>query len=428
MTPRWTGFKSPLAEGICQYIDFKRALGRRFATEERALRLLDSFLVEHRVRSIEALSPELFETFLRSRPRTRPKSYNALLGIVRRLLDWLVAHELLSFSPLRVKPRRETAARLPFLFDQATARRLLDAASRIPDGPRAPLRASTYHAVFAILYGLGLRVAEVAHLCCGDVDLDRNVLTVRRGKFGKNRLTRAPEMIALCQQIASIPTKRSARPEIRYLERDEIAALLADVPPHGRWGLRDRALLTFLYNTGARAQEAADLRVSDLDLGLARVRLRGKGDKWRTCPLWRETVRLLSMLLAAAGEGAQDAPVFASFGHRPLTRVGVYRVVCRHARKLEPKVPAGRGRRITPHVLRHTTAVHLLESGVESNVIRAWLGHASLATTDRYAEITIRTKEAALRACELPEAVVGPIPRRAAWRSDPALLKWLQSL
>jgi site-specific recombinase XerD len=188
MTPRWTGFKSPLAHGIRQYVAFKRALGRSFATEERALRLLDHFLVEHRVQTIEEISPEILATFMASRPRTEPKSYNGLLGIVRRLLDWLVTHRLLSKSPLRVHPRRETAHRLPFLFDLPTARRLLEAASRIPEGPRAPLRASTYHAVFAILYGLGLRVAEVAHLCCGDVDLDRNVLTVRRGKFGKSRL------------------------------------------------------------------------------------------------------------------------------------------------------------------------------------------------------------------------------------------------
>ena len=201
MTPRWTGFKSPLASGIRQYVASKRALGRKFATEERALHLLDHFLVEHRVQSIEEISPEILASFMASRPRKGPKSYNNLLGIVRRLLNWLVTHGLLSSSPLRVNPRRETAHRLPFLFDPPTARLLLEAASRVPDGSRAPLRASTYHAVFAILYGLGLRVAEVAHLCCGDVDLDRNVLTVRRGKFGKNRLVPfGPRMAALLQR------------------------------------------------------------------------------------------------------------------------------------------------------------------------------------------------------------------------------------
>lgn len=237
---------------------------------------------------------------------------------------------------------------------------------------------------------------------------------------------RVPEMLSVCQQVAAIPTKRTAPPEVRYLEPDEISALLERVPARGRWVLRDRAIILFLYNTGARAQETADLRVGDLDLEAARVRLNGKGQKWRTCPLWRETVRLLRVLIDRAA--SPDAPVFSSFRQRPLTRIGVYRVVCRHARSIERRSSNARGRRITPHVLRHTTAVHLLESGVEPNVIRAWLGHANVATTDRYAEITVRTKEAALRTCEPPPEVVGAIPRRPVWRDDPALLKWLGSL
>lgn len=262
----------------------------------------------------------------------------------------------------------------------------------------------------------------------GNLAQTRNQRLAALHTFFEYVANRVPEMLAVCQQIAAIPTKRSSIPEIRYLERDEISALLAHVPPDGRWALRDRALLLFLYNTGARAQEAADLHVGDLDLDAARVRLRGKGEKWRTCPLWRETVRLLGLLAAEAGCGASESPVFASFGHRPLTRVGIYRIVCRHARAVEREPSGSRGRRITPHVLRHTTAVHLLESGVETNVIRAWLGHANLATTDRYAEITVRTKEAALRVCEPPPEVVGAIPRKPVWRNDPALLKWLASL
>lgn len=188
MTPRWTGFQSPLAVGIKQHIAFKRALGRRFATEERALRLLDRFLVERHVQRVQEITPEILAAFLASRPRTGPRSYNHLLGVVRRLLDWLVVHGALGASPLRAKPRRETVQRVPFLFDPPLARRLLEAAARIPDGPRAPLRAPTYHAIFALLYGLGLRVAEVAHVQRGDLDLDRNLLTVRHGKFGKSRL------------------------------------------------------------------------------------------------------------------------------------------------------------------------------------------------------------------------------------------------
>ena len=185
----------------------------------------------------------------------------------------------------------------------------------------------------------------------------------------------------------------------------------------------------FLYNTGARAQEVADLRFDHLDLGAhSRVRLHGKGDKWRTCPLWDETARLLRLLLEPHVEQSlSQAAVFASSAGRPLTRFGIYKIVRRHSQFLDSNGPPPKRRTISPHVFRHTTAVHLLEAGVEVNVIRGWLGHADLSTTNRYAEINTRTKEAALRACEPPDASEG-FPRRPVWRSDEALLNWLASL
>jgi site-specific recombinase XerD len=183
--------------------------------------------------------------------------------------------------------------------------------------------------------------------------------------------------------------------------------------------------LLFLYNTGARVQEAAQLRVAHLELDApARVRLHGKGGKWRSCPLWEETTRRLRLLLDQTGPPQEpEAPVFAARG-RPLSRFGIYKIVRRHAQLLERRSSTPRPR-ITPHVFRHTAAVHLLEAGVEVNVIRGWLGHADLTTTNRYAEITVRSKETALRACEPPvEGASG----RPAWRDDRALLDWLASL
>jgi integrase/recombinase XerD len=234
---------------------------------------------------------------------------------------------------------------------------------------------------------------------------------------------RAPELLAECQRVAAIPTKRTTLPETRFLERDEIAGLLARLPTEGRHALRDRALLVFLYNTGARVQEVADLRVEHVDLERGpRVRLHGKGDKWRTCPLWDETARLLRPFVL---ERERDAPVFSSAVRRPLTRFGIYKIVRRHA----AGVDSGRSgqRRISPHVFRHTTAVHLLEAGVEVNVIRGWLGHADLATTNRYADINVRVKEAALRLTEPPATAPEPV-KSPIWRDDPALLSWLASL
>jgi integrase/recombinase XerD len=237
--------------------------------------------------------------------------------------------------------------------------------------------------------------------------------------------TRSPEMLGVCQRVAAIPMKRSAPAETRFLERDEVEQLLRELPVDGRLALRDRAILLFLYNTGARVQEAADLRVEHLDLSEHPVvRLHGKGDKWRTCPLWRQTAELLHSLLEdddpTRGPGA---PVFAANGHA-LTRFGIYKVVRRHASNLDnPRV----GRKVSPHIFRHTAAVHLLEAGVEVNVIRGWLGHADLTTTNRYAEITTRAKLEALRATEPPGTSAGPRVT-PIWRSDKAVLDWLASL
>jgi site-specific recombinase XerD len=240
--------------------------------------------------------------------------------------------------------------------------------------------------------------------------------------------SRVPEMVDVGQRVAAIPTKRAASPPTRYLERDEINALFAHLPTRGRRALRDRVLLLTLYNTGARVQEVADLRVEHLDLNRpARVRLHGKGDKWRTCPLWDDTANELARLLAAEGTAtAPQAPVFIAHGQRPLTRFGIYKLVRRHARSIENKNAGSQPGRVTPHVFRHTTAVHLLEAGVEVNVIRGWLGHADLTTTNRYAEITVRSKEAALRACEAPAEFAGAC--KPMWRDDPALLAWLAAL
>ena len=238
--------------------------------------------------------------------------------------------------------------------------------------------------------------------------------------------SRVPEMLDRCERIAAIPMKRTTLPETSFLERDEVRVLLESPPKDRRHALRDRALLLVLYNSGARVQEAADLRVRDLDLDPpARVRLHGKGDKWRTCPLWESTAAMLSSLLDARSTRRDpEAPAFSSVHGRPLTRFGIYRIVCRHAQALEER--GTHACRITPHVLRHTTAVHLLESGVEVNVIRGWLGHVSPETTNRYAEITARLKAEALRVCEPPTS--GRFPPARMWRDDPTLLKWLASL
>lgn len=183
--------------------------------------------------------------------------------------------------------------------------------------------------------------------------------------------------------------------------------------------------MLFLYNTGARVQEAADLRVDNLDLGEhPLMRLHGKGDKWRTCPLWHQTAALLDSLLKSLEPlPTPTTPIFSAHG-RALTRFGIYKIVRRHGARLDDLRTA---RRISPHIFRHSAAVHLLEAGVEINVIRGWLGHADLTTTNRYAEINTKAKLAALRASDPPGSSEG-YRTKPIWRSDESLLKWLASL
>lgn len=214
---------------------------------------------------------------------------------------------------------------------------------------------------------------------------------------------RIPEMLPVCQQISLIPVKRVPPRPMHFLEEEEITTLFKNLPSKGQQALRDRTLLLFLYNTGARVQEVCDLRQSHLELSTQpRVRLHGKGDKWRLCPLWAETTRQLGLLLDAQGPRDPDSAVFTSRRGSALTRFGIFKIVRRCAGYLDSKgFPP---RPISPHVFRHTAAVHLLESGVEINVIRGWLGHVSLETTNRYAEITASIKEKALRLCEPPSS------------------------
>ena len=232
--------------------------------------------------------------------------------------------------------------------------------------------------------------------------------------------TCSPEMLAVCQRVTAIPMKRAAPAQTRFLERDEDRGAAPTDCRRSGAALRDRTLLLFLYNTGARAQEVADLRVGHLDLGeKPRVHLHGKGDKWRTCPLWRQTAGLLRTSPARPPRQI-EAPVFSQSGM--LTRSGIYKIVRRHAASLTAPPT---GRRVSPHAFRHTAAVHLLEAGVEINVIRGWLGHADLATTNRYAEINTNAKLAALRDTEPPGSSRDPHHARLALRSDAARLALL---
>lgn len=236
-----------------------------------------------------------------------------------------------------------------------------------------------------------------------------------------------PEMLPACAKVAAIPMKRCPLPEITFLGRDEVEAMFACIPDRHRLSVRDRALLMLFYNTGARVSEVAHLTLGQLDLqSPARVRLLGKGSKWRTCPLWSQTAKALRTMLDERGTHLPtEMPVFVGVSGAPMTRFGIYKRIRHYAKLWQTSGKATSSARVTPHVFRHTTAVHLLESGVEVNVIRGWLGHVNLETTNRYAEITIRMKAEALKLCD---PIVTRAPRKPTWQDDAAMLAWLSSL
>lgn len=231
----------------------------------------------------------------------------------------------------------------------------------------------------------------------------------------------APEYIDWWTQIHSIPIKRTSHPQISYLDKSEMDALLtaSDVPT--AQGRREHALLLFLYNSGARASEATQLKIGDIDWHTQSVTITGKGSKQRRCPLWKST---LGELRAQTDGRPNSGLVFLNRFNQPMTRSGIHALVKRCASRACTVQPSLVGKNVHPHVIRHTTASLLLQAGVDINTIRGWLGHVSLTTTNIYAEINLQTKARALAACE----VEGDASGGQHWRDQPNLMEILRTL
>lgn len=237
---------------------------------------------------------------------------------------------------------------------------------------------------------------------------------------------RCPEYIEWSGEMRAIPFKRTAKTPITYLEKSEMDALLAAPDRNTAQGRRDYLLLLFLYNTGARADEAAQLTIGDLQLAHAPdqdhsyVRIHGKGNKQRLCPLWPHTA---SELTASIGARAATEYVFLNRCGQPITRFGIHTLVERYVKKVSETMPGLAAKRVSPHSIRHTSATHLLRAGVDINTIRAWLGHVSVDTTNVYAETDLEMKAKALACCEVKET-----KRTKRWREDTGLMTFLRSL
>jgi len=233
---------------------------------------------------------------------------------------------------------------------------------------------------------------------------------------------RSPEHVAWCTEVRGIPFKRSTKSIMTYLEKPEVDALL-DLPNRSvAQGLRDYAVLLFLYNTGARADETAHVTVADLGLDRSpSVRLHGKGNKTRLCPLWALTAKILASLVSGR---PQNSAVFLNCRGEAMTRFGIHAVVKRYVLRAQHRMPSLRSKRVSAHTIRHTTAVHLLRAGVDINTIRAWLGHVSLDTTHIYAEVDFQMKAKALAHCE----IMASAESTRNWRAEKGLMDFLKSL
>src|SRR5919106_298812 len=236
-----------------------------------------------------------------------------------------------------------------------------------------------------------------------------------------------PDRLLQCQQILAIPQQRHARPTVGYLSKEDLAAILAQPDLRTRAGRRDAVLLSVLYDTGARVQEVIDLSAGDLRLEPpAQVRLMGKGRKMRAVPLMQNTVQLLRdhMHENHLDRPQQfDRPLFRNGCDQRLSRSGIRYILQKYVGKARSKRPSV-NRTVTPHMLRHTKGMHLLQSGISPEMIRDFLGHVDVKTTQIYARANLEMKRNALE--RLSDS--SPVQAIPSWQQNNNLLEWLRSL
>jgi site-specific recombinase XerD len=257
----------------------------------------------------------------------------------------------------------------------------------------------------------------------GNTVRTRNARLAAIHSFASHAGREEPVALEGLGRVLAIPAKRFSRPVLGHLSREEMQAIL-DAPDRGTWsGRRDAVLFATLYNTGARISEALALDVQSIHLDRTpRVDLHGKGRKERTIPLWRATAGALTKWIDEL-KATPSAPIFPNRNGARLTRSGVARRLALAVGQSAKLCPSLRGRDISPHTLRHTTAMHLLESGTDISVIALWLGHESPTTTHAYLEADLALKERALARVDAPRGRNGK-----RFRPSDALLAFLDRL
>jgi len=250
----------------------------------------------------------------------------------------------------------------------------------------------------------------------------RNARLVAIRSLFRYAALREPADAAVIQRVLSIPCKRFEKAIVSFLTTDEIEALLA-VPDRATWiGRRDHALLLTLFQTGLRVSELTGLRCGDISLGRgAHLRCHGKGRKERSTPLTSQTAAVLRSWMTELG-GGPGSPLFPSRRRSPLSRDAVERLIGKYASAAAKRCPSLHGKAISPHVLRHSNAMSLLGSGVDTSVIAIWLGHESVRSTDPYLHADMAIKQRAL------ERMAPPGVARGRYQPPDQLLAFLESL
>ena len=255
-----------------------------------------------------------------------------------------------------------------------------------------------------------------------------NTIRTRNARFAAIRsfmhfaALNEPAALPVIQRVLAIPMKRFDRPLLGFLSRDEVQAIL-DAPDTTTWcGHRDRAMFSMLYNTGGRVSEIIGLQVADVVLGgCAAVRIHGKGRKDRSVPLWRTTVTETRRWLART-QGKPDQPLFSGWAGTPMTRPAVTARLQLAVSRAAKACPQLIQRNVTPHTIRHSTAMHMLQAGVDVTLIALWLGHESPTTTHMYVEADLAMKERALNAVQAPRL------KQSRYRPSDRVLHFLATL
>jgi site-specific recombinase XerD len=236
-----------------------------------------------------------------------------------------------------------------------------------------------------------------------------------------------PARMLQCQKILAIPQRRHARPTVTYLSKEELAEILVQPDLRAPSGRRDTVLLSVLYDTGARVQELIDLSAGDVRLDPpAQLRLLGKGRKMRAVPLMGNTVQLLREHLQENHLDRPeqfDQPLFRNARHQRLSRSGIRYILKKYLVKARSKRPS-LDRKVSPHTMRHTKGMHLLQSGISLDTIRDFLGHVDVKTTEIYARANLEMKRNALE--KINES--SPVQAIPSWQENKGLLEWLRSL